>query len=283
MKKITFLIGISFLLSNFVNAQTVKTVEAFVKAIGSDKTIVLDELDFHLSKLVETSGNTSLQECYDGKELVISNIKNLIIKGRSKKSQLITEPAYGFVLIFKNCENIVIENITAGHGPKRGYCTGGVFAFTNCKNITLKNNVLYGSGTVGVELTNVENFVANKTTIKECTYYIMTATNSKNVTFNKCKFYDNQQFDLIILENCQNFTYKKCSITNNSIGEFGLKINVTNYSLFNLDKDCRNIMLKKCKVKGNKIGYFANYKSRITLKKTSLKGNDFFHKTYQSD
>jgi len=282
MKKHILLTSLVMFVTFSITAQTVNTAEEFVKAIKSNATVTLSESDFHVSKIFSGEGNTSLQECYDGQELVISDVKNLTISGTSLKSHLITEPRYGYVLIFKNCENITIENITAGHGPQKGSCTGGVFSFENCKNVTIDNCVLYGSGTEGLTLHKVTDFTLQNSVIKECTYSIISASSSSSVSFNNCSFFENQEFDLINLDHCKDFTFKKCEIKNNKTTDGRNIPSYCNYSLFNLDKATQNITLVKCKITGNTTCYFSNSKTSLKLKRTKLKNNTFVNGKYYS-
>lgn len=269
--------SIILLLVTNINAQQVKNAEEFIRAVGSNKTVTLQKAEFYLSEVLEQSEKTWLQECYDGNELVISDVENLTIKGQGELSHLIALPIYGYVIIFRNCTNITIENLKAGHGDNPGQCSGGVFAFENCRNITINNSVMYGSGIEGVTLTNTRNFKCINSEIKECTYSIMTLNNVRDVVFTNCKFHDNKEYDLINMQSAE-LVLNNCSITNNL--NYIETAYIGEYSLFNMDS-MSQVELNNCVIKNNKVGFFSNSQD-IKFNKTDVEKNDFMISKYKT-
>ncbi len=171
----------------------VKDVEAFLKAIAPDTCITLDTslLDFSQArsyktaqKLFEEHPQDSIvypedsdyyywENNYDGPSLVIRNVTNLTIQGKSDdrtKCTLSAVPRYADVLTFENCSAITLSGFTAGHTVEPGLCDGGVFKLENSENILIDNCGMYGCGTEGVFGDSSRNIQIVNSEIYECSY-----------------------------------------------------------------------------------------------------------------
>ncbi|MFN6036867.1 MAG: right-handed parallel beta-helix repeat-containing protein [Bacteroidota bacterium] len=252
---------------------TVDDADQFVDAIGSDRTIQLKGSTIYLSNVSsEKSGtNYRFDEEHDGHELVIFGVRNLKILGLGNKPvKIITKPIYGDVIAFNNCDNIVIENVDAGHGPEKGGCTGGVFNFTKCKNIRINKSILYGSGMEGITAETVTNLKCNNTIIRGCTYSIMSLSNCNEFEFSNCEFSDNREFDLINISNCIDVKFNSCAFSNNSTGieEY------SDYSLFNVTQSM-SVLLKDCIIESNLTAFFCKKANSIEMSNSKLENNSF--------
>ena len=283
MKNIIYLIVLVLFLPALLNAQKktviVNTTEEFVNAIGSDREIELTGGVYILSGV---SPYKEYPDCrfvpvFDGFELQVNKVKNLVIKNKNnEKVKILTNPKYGYVLSFIDCGNIVIENIEAGHGPEKGYCTGGVLKFENCKSIVLNNNELFGSGTEGITAIKVSELVINNSEIKNCSYSIMTLDSVGSVSINNCEFKNNREFDMFNLTNSQDIIFNNCSIKNNS----SENTSYSNYCLFNVLLS-KNIILNNCEIKNNSLDYFCSQAGILVLNNTDFKNNSFTKGKYK--
>jgi len=198
---------------------TVGTAAEFIAAIGPNTHILMKEGVYNLSSVKPDNSlksNVFWDTVYDGSELCLYRIQNLTIEGIGKTpSEIVVEPRYAFVLNFMQCTNVNMKNITAGH-TDAGYCAGGVFAFSNSTDITLDSVNMYGCGTEGLNLYNVNNMEVKNSSIYECTYAIMTVDASKNIKFEDCVFRDNEGFSMVNLYATSGFTIKNCEFKNNN-------------------------------------------------------------------
>ena len=175
----------------------VSTVDDFLRAIGPDRTVVLDGNLFDLST---ASSYGSLggeywywQESYDGPELVIENVSGLTISAASddpKATTLAAIPRYANVLNFKSCDNIWLIGFTAGHTREPGSCSGGVLFFTNCNGIRIDDCRLYGCGILGVQSANCTSFSATGTEIYECSQGAVQMFMTDGISFTNCDIHD---------------------------------------------------------------------------------------------
>lgn len=205
----------------------VHTAIEFANALQSDRMIIVEGEGFSLGQPTEylTEGSNEylqIQEVYDGKELVVSGLYKLAIIGAGATPvHLYTDPQYGDVIEFKNCNDILIKNIRGGHYPEKGACVGGVFNFQNCQNVTLENCRLYGSGVQGIEASNTHSLTVRNTDIYECVYYIMYLSECSKVRFEDCHFYNNEEFEQINLKDSWDVEFSHCRFTNNRTGSYG--------------------------------------------------------------
>ena len=116
----------------------VSTADEFLAAIGNNTQIVIDAdlIDFSTaSDYGKTSGSFyGWEEQFDGPELVIMDVKNLQIIGQGQDKTLIqATPRYADVISFRNCEDLTVSGLTAGHLKEApGSCIGGVLNFEKC-------------------------------------------------------------------------------------------------------------------------------------------------------
>ena len=283
MKKlILILLCISF---GHIYSKEIKVYNAneFVEAIESNVTLlIMDSIIISDLDKDKSGSNFRVQLAHDGPELVITKVKNLNIIGSTEyPTDIVTDPRYGWVIQFENCSNILIDNINAGHTDP-GYCTGGVFSFFDCQNITIDNSIIFGSGTIGINATNVKNLNCNNSLIWGCTYSILDLSNSMYVKFNNCEFSDNRGFNMFNISSSIKVEFNNCIIKNN----------VANYncdggswfgqlSIFDV-KSSVSIVLKSCVIENNITCHFSKNKSDLTLNDIIFKNNNFIKGTYKN-
>ena len=236
---------------------TVSDEKEFLLALGSDRTIImqpgyyeLTKFDPHdtkepksefineVNKLMADNG-VEWRGVADGGELILTGINNLTIRGNSftditPDTRIVVEPRYAFVMQFKQCNNISVERIFAGH-TMEGLCSGGVLGFEECTKIKLSQVNLYGCGTDGLLLNNVFDVHVDDSKIFNCTNSIITASNSEKMLLSKCMFYFNGGLlsYLIALHDTKNATFDSCHINRNA-GQ-----------MFSVDELSKNIVVRK--------------------------------------
>lgn len=176
---------------------TVKTVDEFLKAIGPDRTILLDGELFDLSAASNYGGVGGKYyywaEGYDGPALIITEVSGLTIRGASGDPKAVTlaaVPRYANVLAFRDCENISLADLTAGHTREPGSCSGGVLYFTNCHGIDLDRCRLYGCGVLGLYCDGCTGMAVRDCEIYECSQGGVHLTRTDGVRFLNCDIHD---------------------------------------------------------------------------------------------
>lgn len=253
---------------------TVNTVEELLGAIASYRTIELKPGKYDISQALDKSPHQyyRFEEAYDGAEIVITGVENLrIIGSKNRKSELITQPQYGNVITFVECKSILIENVTAGHGPEKGQCTGGVFKFRNSHDITINNCDLYGSGIEGITAEEVSNLKCTNSIIRECTYGILSLRNCVGVSFESCIFNDNKEFDLVNIVDCVGVQFSGCEFSSNVTGGTW---SGADYAIFSNVKSA-GITVNNCVFRYNTAQYFAASNNGINILNSSFESNQF--------
>lgn len=234
MKKILFALCALVLLSGSASAQKtsrieVETAHEFLKALGSNRTIILTSDYYDITEALQDFPSLLLDyesaettdksiyciDNYDGPELHIANLKNLHIETNQRVVTFVAQPRYADVITFEKCSGIEITGITFGH-TEEGYCDRGVLGFYQCTNVVLSSCDLFGCGTEGIVVEDCANmtFIASK--IRDCSYHIMHLYKSRNITFNSCQFFRNREFEQINIHGCDNVLFDNCMIANNA-------------------------------------------------------------------
>lgn len=218
-----------------MKTKIVHNVIELISSIASDTTIILKNNIYNVSNLlIEKNDNIYNEKVFDGSQLIIDNVSNLIIKGEDNNCvQILAQPRYANVITFRNCTNITVESLTLGHTTAKGYCVGGVLKFENCKVINIIKDILFGCGTEGITLDNTENVKVDSSVIKECTYGIMSIRNSSSINFASCNFFKNMCYYSFNIYDSYNILFENCNIYNNvSLEERDMFNKINNDSKF---------------------------------------------------
>lgn len=209
-------------------AVTVKTIDEFLAALGSNKVITMEAGTYDLTTAADY-GTESKNPAYtwlpsdDGYELKLTGLDNLILQGAGKESTtLVTTPRLVNVFAMENCHNCSIVGLTIGHTEGGEMCRGGVVRLDNCTNMQLVKLGLYGCGTIGVDVYGMENMIVEECEIYDCSFSGIRTYNLSGLTVENCQFHDLGSDDLeaytvFMLENSQNVTIEGCSATDSIV------------------------------------------------------------------
>ncbi|MBN1699774.1 MAG: right-handed parallel beta-helix repeat-containing protein [Spirochaetales bacterium] len=243
---------------------TVATTEALLKAIGPDVVIRIKEGEYNLSGGYRFQNrHIKWEDNFDGLYPVIRSISNLTLIGEGNVSVVI-DPAYGWVMEWKTCSNIGLENITFGH-TKPGYCAGGVLRFSVCDTVSIDRCTLYGSGTIGLELDHVDNMLFDFSTIKECTYGLIYISDSAGLRFENSHFRDTGDYTLIgITGGSGKILFQSCDFSGNN-----------GQTMFGIGPECEIVDVNGCDFNGNTSSRFADHRELLSIKECRFSGNHF--------
>jgi parallel beta-helix repeat protein len=254
---------------------TVSTPTEFLKAIGSNKTIYLNEGDYDLTTVLGVgSTHVTWEDEYDGAQILISDVSNMKIIGKGN-ARILVSPQYTWVMKFYKCQNITLDSYTMGH-TLGGYCTGGVIYMDSCKNMQVKNCKLFGSGTYGMNVYNSDNVTVEKCDVYKCTYGLLILDNSSNINFIKTRFRETGEYDLITITKCKTVNFKTCVFEKNySSGSYLFRID-SDYDYNEFLGTSTGITINTCTFRDNRIYYFStDYGTMIKLGDNRFERNDF--------
>ncbi len=224
----------------------VSSAAQLVKEIGSDTRILLKPGIYNLSSIKQTDSNdkkVTWQEVSDGKELNISNISNLTIEGPNTGiAELVIDPRYAEIIRFKECDNVNIKNIKAGHTPNTYECDAGVLSFEKCNDILIDRSELYGCGSIGLNLYETKGLNCTNTKINHCSLRAVQLFNCEEIYFTGCKISDHEAYsNIVYIVNSKTIKFERCEFSGNKSFEWGF-FEVSNGS---------ELLIEKCKIVNN--------------------------------
>ncbi len=206
---------------------TVSTVDEFLAAIAPNTTIYLKEGVYDLSQ-ASGYGNPVggswyyWNDAYDGKELVISDVSNLTIKGAGKDSVTIAAiPRYANVIFFDRCSDIRLEGFTAGHTEEPGACAGGVLYFRGCSRVGIDGCGMYGCGIIGISAESSFDISVTNSEIYDCSWGAVFVAQCRNVSLDRCVIRDHGTYPgavsyLFYADSTDSFRVTNSEIRNNT-------------------------------------------------------------------
>lgn len=201
---------------------TVKTVDDFLKAIGPDRTILLDGALFDLSEASNYGSKGGeyyyWKESHDGPELVIHDVSGLTIRAAAAEAMdcvLSAVPRYADVLTFENCTGIRLAGFTAGHTREPGVCAGGVLNLSDCRDFAIDDCRLYGCGILGLQTANCRDLRVTGTEIFECSQGAGQFFRTSDLRFTDCDIHDVPSPALSLRE-CQRVSWNDTAL----VGEY---------------------------------------------------------------
>lgn len=220
----------------------VSTAQEFIEAIGSNRTVIIDESFMELTPALLDAKNKALKVSYDqaattskkvfyvdefdGPELHIANVQNLKIVAGQDIVVLQVDPRYANVISFERSSGITLKGITFGHSEE-GYCSQGVLGFENCSDVIVDRCDLFGCGTEGINVQSCSNVMFKATKIRDCSYHIMHLGSSSHITFDGCQFFRNREFSQVNIYECTNVLFDNCMFANNTGELFNVQCPIT--------------------------------------------------------
>ncbi len=172
----------------------VTNVDELLAAIAPNAVIELAAGDYDLTT-AQNYGKTSRGVRYDWDligdpgeyELILAFVDHLTIRGENAaETRLLTRPRNSNVILFDNCRDLTVENLTIGH-TEGNLCNGGVLRFDNCKDVRVNGCALFGCGIVGVWGHGCEDLSVKDSRIYECSDAAVSVDGCQNVRVENCE------------------------------------------------------------------------------------------------
>lgn len=229
---------------------TVSTVDEFLAALGTAKTIVLAPGDYNLSHaenygITPDGGYYGWNDLWDGQyELVLTNLENTVITGSgTNETYIVTDPRSACVLLFSGCKNVTLDALTVGHTVMAEACEGPVLYATDCDDMRYQNLGLFGCGTIGLHAESCGNTTVDSCVIYDCSgaglslsncwgatvqnthlrnigkddygWGLINLSESFDVKLSSCTAEDSTVYCGISAYECGDVTFSDCSFTGN--------------------------------------------------------------------
>jgi hypothetical protein len=245
----------------------VSTADELVQAIGPDRVLRLAAGEYQLSDVTDRQMEfVRWDRKFDGKSLTLRNVKNLSIVGAGDQPvRLIVRSKYAFVLNFDKCQDIHLSNLTLGHAPQRGECESGVVGANDCSRLTFEKCDLFGCGTEGLTFQNVRQFKFIDSTVRDCSYGIMSLTGCTNFTFARSRFVGNSQYWGLKIDDCKDVSFSDCNIQNNTL---------TDGSIFQVTSSA-DIAFDGGQIHNNHASALMEEADTVTINNAAMENNEF--------
>lgn len=195
------------------------TVAEFVQALGPDRIIELAPGTYVLSDGYGVDNPAVRWEAVDGgMELHVMDSYGLTIRGQG--AELIADTPYARTLSFYGGSALVLEGLTLGHAVS-GPCSAGVLGLFGIQDVRVINCDLYGSGSVGIEISGSRGIEVSGGIIRECTAGAVWIENSGSVLFDEVSITRNEgSWPLLGVDSSDAVYFSGCSFSDNQGSEF---------------------------------------------------------------
>lgn len=201
---------------------SVSTVDDFIAAIAPGAHIILNPGTYDLSTAASYGEGVISDYClwaevYDGYELIIAGVDDLVIEGSDADTTLIAAvPRYANVLSFEGCKNITVDSLTLGHTEEPGVCSGGVIRLLYANDVVIDDCALYGCGIIGIDANNSDGILVHDTEIYDCSYGAVSFRSCYSVCLDDCDIYSCLGNAVINLSSCDQVGIINCDIYKNN-------------------------------------------------------------------
>lgn len=154
---------------------------------------------------------------------MLQNVKNLTIRGSGKvNTTLECDPRSASVINLKNCENVTLEDFTAGHTLELGQCSSGVIYLQNCTGTDMNRLGIYGCGMIGLQAADSKDISLADSDVYDCSSSAVQLASCEDVSIAGTRIYrigseeygGYTYFDISI---SQNVTVENCEISDSSL------------------------------------------------------------------
>jgi polygalacturonase len=246
------------------NRVRVRNGRELAQAIGSDRLVVLAEGEYRVSEAAQAANPAvSWEPVFDGLQLVVTGVRHLTLRGE-KGANLLASPRYAYTLVFRDCHELRLQDLTLGH-TEAGECVGGVLRLEGCSGVLIEDCQLFGSGVVGLDLEGCTAVTVLRSTIRDCTSGALSAAGVQNLLLDRVDMQGNQSRPLIWIDSSRKVLLDSCRIEGNTGSE-----------LFWIGPEAEGVSLRGCRIEGNQVKALSAPGSREPqLVQTSIVGNAF--------
>jgi hypothetical protein len=202
--------------SRQVPTYTVTDAPSLIENIGSNRTVVLKKGDYLLSAAygIETDF-VSWYEGEDGRELELSDLENLTIRG-SEGARIVCDAADASVLSLYSSKNVTFDNLRFVRAVgKDDYVGGGGLYAEGAVNLVVDRCTIEGPQSFGLELWSCPGAVVKRTDISQADSSAIIAYFSDGLGISQSKVHDCEGFPLVSIQDSDNVSIADTAFTSN--------------------------------------------------------------------
>ena len=234
------------------NAQpiTVSNAKELIRAIASDRTIVLKKGDYILRTAYGvTSKYAAWEDGEDGKELSLSKLDNLTIRG-ADGARIISDSLSSAIVGLYDSKNVTIDNLAFVRATKPDTEAGaGSLYAESVAGLALDRCSFEGSTTTAIELWECESVSIKRTDIAGSTSCAISASHTPGLQVSSSRVSGCQGYPLLSFEESDGALFSATSFEGGTGGNF--------IEIYAGSDSTATVKFSDCAFKDNKFDYFS--------------------------
>ncbi len=241
----------------YFNTVTVSDAKSLLESIDDNTKILLEPGVYDLSDIdvssIQNEHILDREESESWRNITIAYVSDFCIEAKDGGEVLICiDDPYEPVMWFSSVGACTLRGVTVGHDVEPGYCSGSVIGFDYSSRVKIDNCKLYGSGTYGIEGNGNYRMEVVNSEIYDCTYGLISMSDSYDMHFNNTSFHDCREFNMIGAYGNGDYYFDGCTFKDNVVdGYSSYFVNMGEYV---------NITFTDCTFENNSYDKFANHK-----------------------
>jgi hypothetical protein len=247
---------------------TVSDAKQLVNAIAPGKTIVLKKGDYKLSTAYGVKTKyVSWNDGDDGKELTLTNLQNLTIRG-SDGARIVSDSGMSSIIGLFESSNVTFDNVSFVRLVKQGADVGADSLYVeSVDNLTLDRCSFSGPTTLAIELWECKDVSIKRTDISGATSGLLSASYTTGLELSGSHVTGCEGYPLLYLEESDQALFKDTIFEGASGGNF--------IEIYAESGSVESVAFDGCTFKGNQVEYFAGTQITPNTDGCTFSGNSF--------
>jgi hypothetical protein len=242
--------GSSFAQGNGAQVVNVSDAEQLVGAIASDRTIVLAKGDYALSTAygIETD-NATWKDGKDGKELSLSKLRNVTIRG-ADGARIVSGSSFASIVGIYDSRNVTFDDIRFVRQSSKGSEAGaGSLYAESVQGLTIDRCAFEGPTATAIELWECKDAAIKRTEISGTSSGALSASYTQGLELSSSRIEACEGYPLLYLENSDEVSFDGTAFEGSKGGNF--------IEIYSDSGSPESIRFDNCSFKGNQVDYFA--------------------------
>jgi hypothetical protein len=246
----------------------VSDAAGLVKAIGPDRTVVLKKGDYKLSTAYSvTSDYASWTDGDDGKELALTGLKNLTIRG-ADGARIVSDAAYSPILGVYDSTGVTIDHVAFARSAAAAEDAGASgLSAESVEGLTLDRCTFEAGTTVAIDLWSCTGVRIRRTEVSDAGSGALSASYCDDIEVSDSTFSGCEGYPLVYLEETNGVLFKSAVFQDNFGGNL--------VEIYAEEIDAESISFMGCDFTGNDFDYFAGSSILPTTDSCEYTDNSF--------
>jgi Right handed beta helix region len=247
---------------------SVSDARQLIDAIGPDRTIVLKKGDYRLETAYEMETEyVSWNDGDDGKELSLSKLQNLTIRG-AEGARILSDSGLSSIIGIYDSKNVTLDNIHFMRLPRKGsYVDAGSLYAESVQGLTLDRCSFEGPTTIAIELRKCANAVIKRVDISGAASGALSAVYTQGLELSASRVSNCGGYPLLYLEGSDKVSFRGTKFEG-SIGGNLIEIYAESGSV-------DSVRFEGSSFRGNHVEYFAGTSMLPTTEDCLFADNSF--------